>query len=218
MLVFGVHEAGPVDGVRDIDLDAARLLAHQVYSYALPPSETVIKRPLDEAERANLETAKHFSPNGEIDMRDYLIYQGIERHETGVRPSLKMVSLLVGPTVVRDASGDITRPLGYTQRIDRNGLEINETAISLSRIAELIPPELKHEAARIIAYTIVHETGHLFGLVNEQARRFTAGRHCGNLCVMRSTPNPTETHHAITQMGGRICFCAECTRDLRDNR
>lgn len=170
--------------------------------------EEINWRYLDENEKHNLTTSSFDTPNAEVDIKDYVVCQNIERREFDVPSSSKLVSVISGPTQVKTPAGGIVYPFGFSIS------EFGESAIALDKILGDIPKRLQKNAAKILAYTVIHETGHLYGLVNERRRRTLVGRHCANLCVMKSTPNVIATSNCIDRMSGSIYFCRECKSDL----
>jgi hypothetical protein len=182
-------------------------IASEVLSSVLP-EELVRYRLIDGNELDNLENSR--LANGSTDLREYIIRQKADRITHNIPDSHKIISIVSGRTCTIESSRVIEDPYGYSIG------EYNEGAVSISSIASRTPQKLHRFLAPLYAYTIIHETGHLFnGLVAPESRRQTLGRHCGNVCVMRSTATTKDTLDLIADgMGGRICFCSECAYDL----
>lgn len=171
------------------------------------PSETISISGIDNNEKENLKAARLH--DGVIDLREYIIHQIVDRERFGVKDSHKVSTVISDGACVVENGRRINNPYGYSISSS------SEATISTRSVERMIPEQIHRFTDLIIAYTIVHETGHLFGLVSSESRRHRTGKHCGNICVMQSTATPEATLDLIAGgMGGDICFCSECVYDL----
>jgi predicted Zn-dependent protease len=77
------------------------------------------------------------------------------------------------------------------------------------------------ERARCLKTLVMHEMGHLFGVINETYRKkidYRGGAHCVNDgCVMRQGWNVPEDWQQMTKDRiGKDPFCPQCLLDMRD--
>ena len=164
-------------------------------------------RLMDTNEVANMATAT--DPGGVMDMRAFVAKQRDDRRQYAVPDTVRTMSFVALPTKVIVGSRLVTKAYGYSIG------EIGEAVTSVARIANEAGTRHKGFLSQLIAYTAVHETGHLFGLVKDGTPRQTAGKHCGNVCVMGDSASVESTLQRFRAMGSHLHFCVECTADIR---
>jgi predicted Zn-dependent protease len=77
---------------------------------------------------------------------------------------------------------------------------------------------------KVIELVVAHELVHSYGLVPDSAARMDRRggiyhNHCTNPgCAMRQFGTVREGEALLRTMGGRVLFCADCTRDLNSLR
>ena len=165
------------------------------------------QRTFDQCEAASLRAATN--ARGNVDMRTYIAAQSVQRLECDVPSSNRTLSVLYGPAFVQETEGTPVDAFGYSIR------ELHEAVCSTHNIRRLLLKSKRFNdyAAHFFAYTMAHEAGHLHDLVDENVARSLTGRHCANICVMRST-SVRETAEYLEKTGGSVHFCGECAEDI----
>ena len=169
----------------------------------------VSQRPFDSGEESNLQAATEV--DGRVNLREFILCQSIHRNELEISPSIRTISAIYSPAIVRTREELIIPPFGYSIA------SLHEATLSTHklRIQLLKNPRFNEYAAHFFAYTLAHEAGHLFDLVSPEADRHMEGMHCCNECVMKST-NIVETADYLQATNGSIEFCEPCTEDILD--
>jgi predicted Zn-dependent protease len=168
----------------------------------------VYHRMFDAGEAESLAGAT--TPSGIVDLRAFVAKQWEKRGELMVPTDQKTLSAVYGESAVHDTTSN--------RALFVNGFSVHEYGEGVLsthnlRMLLLENPTYNRYAAHFFAYTLAHEGGHLFKLVDPSADRFTDGRHCGNFCVMKST-SIHETAEYLEQTGGPVHFCDDCAEDI----
>ena len=171
------------------------------------PRLPVQRRLMDTNEVANVVAAT--DPSGVMDMRAFVAKQRDDRRQYAVPDTVRTMSFVALPTKVIEGSRLFMTAYGYSIG------KIGEAVTSVARITDEAGTQHKAFLSQLIAYTAVHETGHLFGLVKDGAPRQIAGKHCGNVCVMGVGSSVENTFQRIRTMGNHLHFCVDCTADIR---
>lgn len=186
----------------------------------------VTDRPFGEREEASLYNASPSEALFEmgirdsrfVDLREFTLVQAVGRSEFRVPDSKKTMTLITSKrsAVVQD---DFVEPL-FTSRGFANRNLSEGVVVTREITRSLITPKELKLAGLLIAFTLVHEAGHIFGQVPDESSRNSDGEgHCKKRCVMRTTPNNDETLRVIRKMkedrGHRICFCSGCKEGIR---
>ncbi|MEO6761214.1 MAG: hypothetical protein ABI220_02440 [Candidatus Saccharimonadales bacterium] len=159
-------------------------------------------QPFDNNELANLQGSEE--PDGTINIGRFLNRQYEDRVTYGVPSDMIQLSLIPGRhNIINSGGRRITDTFGFSYR---QGGEV-VVAADLIRDESGLEPNSKL-IKQLIAYTALHEYGHMRGLARTDPP--TEYGHCPNLCAMRSTGSTTETAHLIGAMG-RLAFCNDCT-------
>lgn len=156
----------------------------------------------DDQESYNLSRAR--TGDQGIDIMKYLRSQRDDRQAYRISPDLKNVTLMTRQAFVPRRTGQVLHPFGFSVEPWAEGVALVDAIQQNARHYRETTPKL----SRIIAFTALHETGHLAGLFPES--------HCRNVCAMATTSSTIETLELISQMPKSVPrFCVSCMTSLR---
>lgn len=139
-----------------------------------------------------------------IDIMKYLRSQRDDRQAYRISPELNNITLMTRRSFVPRRTGQILHPFGFSVEAWGEGVTLVDTIQQDARRYEKVTPKL----SRLIAFTALHETGHLAGLFPKS--------HCRNVCTMATTSSTRETFELIGEMPKSVPrFCVSCMASLR---